>query len=602
MRIVAIVATAGVWLAAAIVVSARGPQSAPLQNTAPQAAPPAAASSGQSVLDGVFTDDQAKRGEDVYTANCAHCHGKQLEGGEEAPTLAGAKFISSWKGSSVGDLVDRARRTMPEDDPASLTLQQYTDVIAYVLQQNHYPSGKTELPIEAEKQKLIKLVGAGRPADAQADASTMEIVVPAGRALRVALDRTVTVQDLGQPVSGTLVDDVYSYDRIVLAAGSPVVGHINEIDPTSRGSRIRAMLTGNFSPSRRVVLRFDTVFTEDGRSIPVRTLVTGSAQSVRRQTATRDAAPSQPGLVASGTQKVGEAVSAAKQQARDALATIAGPDKMERLKVAVVSHLPYHPQFLRKGTVYSAELETPLSFGRVTPVPRAAAGTSPAPDSVLSARLVTALDSAKTPRGTAVEAILTEPVFSAAHELVLPEGTRIAGEVTLAKPARRWHRNGQLRFLVERVQAPGEDSAPLLGSLNAVDVSQDDRVAIDDEGGARVTNSKTRFVAPVLAVLALRGSGGHEHHKDTDGDPYDLGTAAAPTSGNLGSQSVGGFFGFGLVGVGLSLVSRPVGVAFAAVGAVRTIFRNIVGKGRELSFPADTPIQIRLAPGKPPDP
>jgi hypothetical protein len=141
-----------------------------------------------------------------------------------------------------------------------------------------------------------------------------------------------------------------------------------------------------------------------------------------------------------------------------------------------------------------------------------------------------------------------------------------------------------------------------LGSLYAVDVSQADQVALDDEGGARVTNSKTRFVAPALAVLALRGSGGHEHHKDNDGDPYDLGTAPAPVSGNLGSQSLGGYFGFGLVGVGLSLVSRPVGVAFAAVGAVRTTFRNVVGKGRELSFPANTAIQIRLAPGKPPHP
>jgi hypothetical protein len=155
---------------------------------------------------------------------------------------------------------------------------------------------------------------------------------------------------------------------------------------------------------------------------------------------------------------------------------------------------------------------------------------------------------------------------------------------------------------MERVQAPGEDSAPLLGSLNAVDVSQSDRVALDDEGGARVTNSKTRFVAPALAILALQGSRGHEHHKDNDGDPYDLGTAPPRISGNPGSQSLGGFFGFGLVGVGLSLVSRPVGIAFAAVGAVRITYHNIVGKGRELSLPADTPIQIRLAPGKVPDP
>jgi mono/diheme cytochrome c family protein len=150
-----IVAAAVVWLAATIGV---GVHAAPSQHM-PQAAPPppaAAASGGQSVLDGVFTDAQAKRGEDVYTANCAHCHGNALQGGDEAPALAGTKFISSWTGSTVGALVDRTRRSMPDDAPASLTLQQYTDVITYILGSNRYPTGKTELPVEAERQKLIK--------------------------------------------------------------------------------------------------------------------------------------------------------------------------------------------------------------------------------------------------------------------------------------------------------------------------------------------------------------------------------------------------------------------------------------------------------------
>jgi mono/diheme cytochrome c family protein len=158
---IGIVAAIGVWVVAAVAVSARGAHAAssqdvPQQGTLPPASPPAAATVGQSVLDGVFTDEQATRGADAYAAGCAHCHGKQLEGGEEAPALAGQNFMSSWRGSSVGDLVNRARRTMPDDNPGSLTLQQYTDVVAYVLRQNHYPAGKTELPVEIEKQKLIK--------------------------------------------------------------------------------------------------------------------------------------------------------------------------------------------------------------------------------------------------------------------------------------------------------------------------------------------------------------------------------------------------------------------------------------------------------------
>jgi mono/diheme cytochrome c family protein len=155
------VAPALMWLAATVVVLARGPQATPPQAAAPpasqQAAPPAPASATQSILDGVFTDEQAKRGQDIYTAICAHCHGNSLEGGIEAPPLTGASFIKNWSGSTVGDLIERTRRSMPDDDPASLTRQEYTDVITFVLGSNHYPTGKTELPIETDKQKLIKL-------------------------------------------------------------------------------------------------------------------------------------------------------------------------------------------------------------------------------------------------------------------------------------------------------------------------------------------------------------------------------------------------------------------------------------------------------------
>jgi mono/diheme cytochrome c family protein len=158
---IGIVAAASVWLAAAVVVGARGARSASPQTTPPQTAPPPAAtpaapSGAQSVLDGVFTDAQAKRGQDVFAANCAHCHGDALQGGQEAPPL-GPAFIASWKGSTVGDLIAKIRRSMPDDAPASLTDQQYTDVFTFILTSSRYPAGKTELPIDAEKQKLIKI-------------------------------------------------------------------------------------------------------------------------------------------------------------------------------------------------------------------------------------------------------------------------------------------------------------------------------------------------------------------------------------------------------------------------------------------------------------
>ena len=72
-------------------------------------------------------------------------------------------------------------------------------------------------------------------------------------------------------------------------------------------------------------------------------------------------------------QRAKDTVSAAKQQASDAISSIKGPDKMERLKQMVINRLPYHPQFLRKGTVYSAELLSPMMFGPATPTTARAA-------------------------------------------------------------------------------------------------------------------------------------------------------------------------------------------------------------------------------------
>jgi hypothetical protein len=170
----------------------------------------------------------------------------------------------------------------------------------------------------------------------------------------------------------------------------------------------------------------------------------------------------------------------------------------------------------------------------------------------------------------------------------------LTGEVTLARPARRFHRNGQLRFLFERVQVPNQPSAPLLGALHAIDASAEDHVAVDDEGGATLENSKTRFIAPALALLSVRGSlrGDGHQYADPDGD----GSIKTAGSG-AGARAVGGGIGMGLIGIALSQITRPLGIALSAYGAARTIYTNVLGKGREVTFTADTPIQVRLAPG-----
>jgi mono/diheme cytochrome c family protein len=110
----------------------------------------------KSVWEGVYTDDQAKRGAPMYSEFCASCHGPELMGGEMAPPLATGDFLSGWDGLTVGDLFERIRISMPQNAPGSLSGQQNADILAFVLSANKYPAGATELSNQGMVLKTIK--------------------------------------------------------------------------------------------------------------------------------------------------------------------------------------------------------------------------------------------------------------------------------------------------------------------------------------------------------------------------------------------------------------------------------------------------------------
>ncbi|HVF41232.1 MAG TPA: cytochrome c [Gemmatimonadaceae bacterium] len=119
-----------------------------------------AAQAGTSVSAGVYTDEQAKRGEVVSNKLCTSCHGPELSGGEAGPTLVGIEFLGNWNSLTVADFYDRVHATMPADAPGTMTPQQTTDVTAYVFKLNKFPAGTTELPTDLASLKGIKIEGA----------------------------------------------------------------------------------------------------------------------------------------------------------------------------------------------------------------------------------------------------------------------------------------------------------------------------------------------------------------------------------------------------------------------------------------------------------
>jgi mono/diheme cytochrome c family protein len=111
----------------------------------------------RSVWDGVYSQEQADRGRPLYNKHCASCHADTLMGGEMSPPLVGGEFLSNWNGLTLGDLFERIRTSMPQNNAGKLSREVNSDITAYILSVNKFPAGKTELPHSAEFLKDIRI-------------------------------------------------------------------------------------------------------------------------------------------------------------------------------------------------------------------------------------------------------------------------------------------------------------------------------------------------------------------------------------------------------------------------------------------------------------
>jgi mono/diheme cytochrome c family protein len=111
----------------------------------------------RSVLDGVYEEEQSKRGQGVYAEACASCHAAGLTGADVVPALIGQDFISKWTGATAGELFERIRTTMPQASPGSLSPQQYAEILAFIFNRNKFPAGRQTLTGDAEALGMIRI-------------------------------------------------------------------------------------------------------------------------------------------------------------------------------------------------------------------------------------------------------------------------------------------------------------------------------------------------------------------------------------------------------------------------------------------------------------
>src|SRR5438874_468052 len=131
----------------------------------------------RSITDRVYSAAQAARGQQIYKAQCAECHGNAMEGTIGSP-LTGDSFLSNWSARPLTNLVDKIQKTMPFNLPASLSRQESTDLTAYILQFGKFPAGQAELSDAMLAQ--ISFPTAQRPAAPAAALAVTSLSPPEG--------------------------------------------------------------------------------------------------------------------------------------------------------------------------------------------------------------------------------------------------------------------------------------------------------------------------------------------------------------------------------------------------------------------------------------
>ena len=98
-----------------------------------------------------FTMEQANAGETLYKLNCQACHGNRLTNGQFGTPLRGSFFRNIWKEKSLGELLQHTWEKMPPDNLMSLTREQVTNLVAFILSQNDFESG--EIPMVSDPEQ-----------------------------------------------------------------------------------------------------------------------------------------------------------------------------------------------------------------------------------------------------------------------------------------------------------------------------------------------------------------------------------------------------------------------------------------------------------------
>jgi hypothetical protein len=382
------------------------------------------------------------------------------------------------------------------------------------------------------------------------------LVVEPGNNFRAALEKGVRLKAPGQPITAKLLEPVYAGEILAIPAGSTIRGHVSGISTAPMRKRARRVLNGDFTPPRTAHVTFDQLVLSDGTTVAIHS---DSAVGLGRVATSRYLPKAQrPGV---------------REKLKGAVAPLREPNKLQRLGEAVVTTLPYHPEYVDQGTVFDTALLAPVTL--LAPVQP---NTEPPQASdYLHLHLLTPVNSKTSAAGAQIEAVVSQPYYQADHQLLYPAGTRVTGTVQKASSAGWMKRNGSIVFAFRSVQLPDGTMRDIHSTVGGIQAERSEGLDIGKEGEIKATTSTfARILAPVSLVGPSRG------------------VADSTTQKTAWSRSGEGGKGFGLLGAGAAQASASTAIGFGYFGAAKRLCDAFIAKGSNVELPVNTPILLRL--------
>src|SRR6267154_1764415 len=387
------------------------------------------------------------------------------------------------------------------------------------------------------------------------------LVVEPGNDFRAALEKGVRLKAAGQPITAKLLEPVYAGEDLAIPAGSTIKGHVSSISKAPMRRRAGRLLAGDFTPPKTANVTFDQIVLADGTTVPIHS---DSSIGIGRVANSQYVPKAQrPGM---------------RQKLKGAMAPLREPNKLQRLGQAVVTSLPYHPEYIDQGTVFDSALLEAVTV--LAPV-QAITASLQASD-YLHLHLLTAINSSTSTAGTQIEAVVSQPYYQADHQLLYPAGTKITGTVQKASSAGWMKRNGSIVFAFRSVQMPDGTTRDLRSTVGGIQAERSEGLDVGKEGEIKATTSTfARVLAPVSLIGPSRA------------------VADSTLQKTAWSRSGEGRKGFGLLGAGAAQASVGTAIGFGYFGAAKRLCDAFITKGSNVELPVNTPILLRLDSGDP---